>query len=205
MPMIDKPELIELPSRLEGEKCILRPYRSGDGVAIFHAIDRSRADLKLWVDWTEEYQIETDSERYARRMAAKWIARESLNLAIWSPDETELFGSVGIHGFDWRVPSGEIGYFLHKDARGKGIATEALRLLVKLAFADVGLNRVWATCDTLNHGSSRLLDRAGFKREGHLRCERRNPQGGIRDTFIYGMLAREWQNESACFYEAVIA
>ena len=197
MPVIDKPELIDLPARIDGEKCVLRPYRPGDGAAIFHAVDRSRADLKLWVDWADEYQVAEDSERYARRMAAKWIARESLNLGIWAPDETELFGGVGIHGFDWRVPSGELGYFLHKDARGKGVATEALRLMVKLAFGDIGLNRLWATCDTVNQGSWRLLDRAGFSREGHLRGERRNPQGGIRDTFVYGILAREWQNSNS--------
>lgn len=194
MPAITQPELVELPTRLIGEKCILRPYRPGDGAAIFHAIERSRADLKLWVEWTDEYQVEADSERYARRMAAKWLARESLNLGIWSPDETEMYGGVGIHGFDWRVPSGEVGYFMHKDARGKGVATEALRLLAAFAFVDVGLNRLWATCDAANLGSWRLLDRAGFSREGHLRGERRNPQGGIRDTFVYGMLAREWQN-----------
>lgn len=193
MPAVTSPELIELPSRLEGLRCVLRPYRSGDGVAIFRAVERSRDDLKLWVDWTDQYLVEDDSERYARRMAAKWTARESLNLGIWSLDETEMYGGIGIHGFDWTVPSGEIGYFLHGDARGKGVATEALRPLVKLAFTEIGMNRLWATCDAINQGSWHLLDRVGFKREGHLRGERRNPQGGIRDTFVYGMLSREWR------------
>lgn len=192
MPAIAKPELLELPERLVGQQCILRPYRAGDGPAVFHAVDRSRADLKLWVDWVDEYPLEEDWERYVRRMAAKWSTRESLVFGIWSPNETELYGGAGIHGFDWKVPSGEVGYFLHKDARGKAVATEALRLIAALAFNEIGMNRLWATCDVANHGSWHLLERAGFAREGHLRGERRNPQGGIRDTFVYGMLAREW-------------
>ena len=192
MPAISKPELLELSERLQGPQCVLRPYRAGDGSAVFRAVDRSRADLKHWVTWVDDYPLEEDSERYARRMNAQWIARESLNLGIWSPDETELYGGIGIHAIDWTVPSGEVGYFLHTDARGKGIATEALRLIVRLGFQEIGMNRLFATCDTVNQGSWHLLERAGFKREGHLRGERRNPQGGIRDTFVYGMLAREW-------------
>ena len=194
MPAIAKPELLELSERLHGLQCVLRPYRAGDGSAVFRAVDRSRADLKHWVTWVDEYPLEEDSERYARRMSAKWIARESLNLGIWSPDETELYGGIGIHAIDWTVPSGEVGYFLHADARGKGIATEALRMVVRLGFDEIGMNRLCATCDAVNLASWRLLERVGFKREGHLRGERRNPQGGIRDTLVYGMLAREWPN-----------
>ena len=194
MPAITKPELLKLSERLVGQQCVLRPYRSGDGSAVFHAVDRSRADLKHWVTWVDEYPLEEDWERYVRRMAAQWSTRESLAFGIWSSDETELYGGVGIHGINWTVPSGEVGYFLHADARGKGIAAEALRLVVELGFLEIGMNRLWATCDVINQGSWHLLDRVGFKREGHLRGERRNPQGGIRDTFVYGMLAREWQN-----------
>lgn len=194
MPAIEKPELLELPAQISGEQVLLRPYRAGDGAAVFAAVDHDRAELKRWVDWVDEYPAVGDSERYARRMHAKWIARESLVYGVWALDESELYGGISIHSFDWKVPTGEIGYFLQKNARGRGIATEALRLLTDLGMRAVGLNRMWATCDAANEGSWRLLERVGYKREGHLRSERRNPQGNLRDTFVYGMLAREWQS-----------
>lgn len=127
-------------------------------------------------------------------MHAKWVARESLVYGIWAPDESELYDGVSIHSFDWKVPMGEVGYFTHKNARGRGLATEALRLLTGLGIQGIGLNRLSATCDAANDASWRLLERAGYKREGHLRSERRNPQGNLRDTFVYGVLAREWPN-----------
>ena len=192
MPAIQKPELLNLPAQIVGEQVVMRPYRAGDGAAIFRAVDLDRQDLKRWVDWVGDYPAEEDSERYARRMHAKWLERESLVYGIWALDESELYGGISIHAFDWKVPMGEIGYFLHKDARGRGIATEALRLLTGLGMNSVGLNRMWASCDSANEGSWRLLERAGYKREGHLRSERRNPQGNLRDTFVYGVLAREW-------------
>ena len=192
MPAIEKPELLDLPAWMASERVKLRTYRAGDGAAIFKAVDLDRQDLKRWVDWVDQYPAVEDSERYARRMHAKWLARESLVYGIWAPDESELYGGISIHAFDWKVPMGEIGYFLHKDARGRGIATDALRLLTGLGMQTVGLNRMWATCDAANEGSWRLLERAGYKREGHFRSERRNPQGNLRDTFAYGMLAREW-------------
>ena len=75
MPVIDKPELIDLPARIDGEKCVLRPYRPGDGVAIFHAVDRSRADLKLWVDWADEGTAKGWGTSGAAAQAARSRAR----------------------------------------------------------------------------------------------------------------------------------
>ena len=109
MPAIEKPELLDLPAQIVSERFMLRPYRAGDGAAIFRAVDRDRQDLKRWVDWVDEYPAEEDSERYARRMHAKWLARESLVYGIWALDESELFGGISIHSFDWKVPMGEIG------------------------------------------------------------------------------------------------
>lgn len=192
MPAIERPELLDLPTRIVSERIMLRPYHAGDGTAIFNAVDLDRQDLKRWVDWVDDYPAVVDSERYARRMHAKWLARESLVYGIWALDESELYGGISVHSFDWKVPMGEVGYFLHKDARGRGIATEALKLLTGLGMHAVGLNRMWATCDAANEGSWRLLERVGYKREGHLRSERRTPQGNLRDTFVYAMLAREW-------------
>ena len=61
MPAVDKPELLDLPAQLNGERVMLRPYRVGDGAAIFRAVDLDRHDLKRWVDWVDEYPAVEDS------------------------------------------------------------------------------------------------------------------------------------------------
>jgi RimJ/RimL family protein N-acetyltransferase len=64
---------------------------------------------------------------------------------------------------------GEIGYVVGPAARGKGVATRALRLLTEWGFADLGLERIELWIDTTNPGSERVAERAGYLREGVLR------------------------------------
>lgn len=197
MPAIAYPRLLQLPSRILGERCTLRPYRSGDGQALFSAIEENREQLGRWLPWVGQHQSVDDAENYVRNMAGRWQTRESLILAIFSHDERTLYGGTGFHGFDWTVPSLEIGWFLRESARGRGIATEAVRLCCTLAFEQMKVNRVWGSVDVLNERSVRLFERVGFLREAHLRGERRDHHGQLRDTLIYGMLARDWESMKA--------
>ena len=184
-----RPELLDLPDQFVGECVLLRPYRPGDGRAFFEAIDRHRQELGTWVAWVEQYQTPEDGEAYVRRMQSKWIARSALILGIWSADGSRYFGGTGFQGFDWAVPSVELGYFLHADARGKGYAGEAIRLVTDFALQSLAARRIWASCDALNAPSVRLLERSGYRREATLRNECRDHHGSLRDTFIYAVTA----------------
>lgn len=192
MPVIESPRLLDLPERFETDQLVLRPYRVGDGAAFFAAVEEDRTELSQWLAWTGQYVTAHDAEAYVRNMAGKWITREALIMGIFSKDEKTLYGGTGFHGFDWKVPSLEIGWFLRKSARGQGVGSEAVRLCCKLAFAHIGANRVWGTVDVLNDRSWRLFERVGFTREAHMRGNARDHHGVVRDTFMYSMLAREW-------------
>ena len=193
MPVIDQPRLLNLPSCLEGEKLVLRAYQPGDGARFFAALEEDRADLDQWMAWPGNmHKTADEAESYVRNMAGRWLTREGLIMGIFSKDEQTLYGGTGFHGFDWKVPSLEIGWFLRKSARGQGVAAEAVSLCCKLAFEHIGSNRVWGTVDVLNERSWRLFERVGFTREAHLRSECRDHHGVVRDTFVYAMLAREW-------------
>ena len=199
MPAIERPRLLELSERLIGENIVVRPYRMGDAAVHFDAIQEDRAELAQWVAWTDSFQTLADSEDYVLKMAGRWVTREGLIMGIFSKDEKTLYGGTGFHGFDWKVPSLEIGWFLRKSARGQGIGAAAVTLCCKLAFEQIGANRVWGTVDVLNDRSWRLFERVGFTREAHLRGECRDHHGSVRDTFVYAMLAREWQSERSVF------
>ena len=192
MPAIERPRLVELPDLFETDTFVLRPYRAGDGAAFFSAVEEDRQELAQWLAWTGQYKSVDDAEAYVRNMAGRWITRESLIMGIFSKDGKTLYGGTGFHGFDWKVPSLEIGWFLRKSARGQGIGSEAVRLCCKLAFEHVGANRVCGTVDVLNDRSWRLFERVGFTREAHMRGNSRDHHGTVRDTFVYAMLAREW-------------
>lgn len=193
MPAVEHPRLLDLPSRIDGDRLVLRAYQPGDGARFFDALEEDRAELVQWLAWPGSmHKTAEEAESYVRNMAGKWLTREALIMGIFSKDGQTLYGGTGFHGFDWKVPSLEIGWFLRKSARGQGIAAEAVRLCCQLAFEHVGANRVWGTVDVLNDRSWRLFERVGFTREAHLRSECRDHHGVVRDTFVYAMLAREW-------------
>jgi RimJ/RimL family protein N-acetyltransferase len=86
----------------------------------------------------------------------------------------------------------EIGYTILPGERGKGYCTEAVNVMVDYLFLSKDMMRIQATTDTRNLASQRVLEKAGFRREGTLR-----KTGFVRgewvDDYLYSMLREEWK------------
>lgn len=76
-----------------------------------------------------------------------------------------VLGGAALHHFDPMRDTVEVGYWLLRDARGRGVATRAVSAMVEHAFAN-GICRVEAHVRIGNDASERVLDRLGFEREG---------------------------------------
>ena len=81
----------------------------------------------------------------------------------------------------------EIGYYLGVPFWGQGIMTDAVRVYVDYAFGELDLLRLTAHTFEFNTGSSRVLEKNGFKLEGRLRKHFRK-DGELLDARIYGLL-----------------
>jgi [ribosomal protein S5]-alanine N-acetyltransferase len=83
----------------------------------------------------------------------------------------------------------EIGYALGKNYWNKGIATRAVKELVKYAFDKLKLKRIWAGVDSDNPASGKVLEKAGFKlegvRKGHINYGKGNHYS---DEILWGLL-----------------
>jgi len=102
-------------------------------------------------------------------------------------DLVGLCGVVILRGGE----EGEIWYLVEPESWGKGIATEAARHLLDLAFGQLGLHRVWATCLPENPASARVLKKVGMRKEGFL-VKNLKIHGMWKSSFLYAMLAEEW-------------
>lgn len=122
--------------------------------------------------------------RVARRAAT------GISLQIVRRRDDALLGGVGLHKLDPVHRSGEIGYWLGRPFRGEGYATEAVALLCRFGFRELGLRRIQAEVFVRNTPSARLLHRLGFRREGRLR-QAVVKQGRGRDLWLYGRLAAD--------------
>ena len=88
----------------------------------------------------------------------------------------------------------ELGWVLHPEQAGKGLATEAVAELIRLCFEELGLRRVVASCFADNVGSWRLMERLGMRREAHTARESLHRSGRWLDGLGYALLADEWRS-----------
>lgn len=191
MSVID-PILRDLPAELLGDRVRVRPYRAGDGPALFEAIVESREHLRPWMPWADTHQQVDESEVFVRRMGAKWLGREDFCCGIWDRETDRYLGSSGLHPRDWDVPEFEVGYWIRRSAEGRGYVSETVRLLARLAFETLGANRLFLRCDALNARSAAVARRLGFVHEGTFRHDSRDPSGSLRDTHFFALVAGDY-------------
>ncbi|MCC2670264.1 MAG: hypothetical protein K0Q72_2735 [Armatimonadetes bacterium] len=193
MPAIE-PILLNLPAELTGERVLVRPYRVGDGAALFEAVSESREHLRRWMPWVDSHQTVDDSEAFARRCAASWQSRDDLPLSIWSRDGERLLGSSGLHPRDWDVPHFEVGYWVRRTAEGQGYVSEAVGLIARFAFEVLGANRLALRCDILNERSAAVARRLGFVHEATLRNDSRDHHGELRTTLMFALTPADYES-----------
>ncbi|WKN47743.1 GNAT family N-acetyltransferase [Nocardioides sp. Arc9.136] len=154
---------------LAAEGLLLRPWRATDVPRIVEGCaDR---DTQAWLGqmpspYTEEsarawlHQVE---ERLAAGTAVNWAVVDPADPA--DPDGSPVLGSVGWFGLVEGVDC-EIGYWVHPDARGRRVATRALRAVAAHAFATLDVRRVRACAAAGNAASRRVIEACGFTQYG---------------------------------------
>lgn len=128
-----------------------------------------------------------------------------ISLAIADAESDEALGCIGVlfrpqpgtvptaHGdglvFAPQPGTVGLGYWVLKRARGRGLATRAVGLLVRWALLDAGMTRIEALVEPDNTPSQRVVEHAGFCREGHLRSYLDLQLDGRRsDALVYSLL-----------------
>ncbi len=103
--------------------------------------------------------------------------------------QSEAIGGIGlVPGTDVHRLTAEMGYWLAEPFWGKGIMTEAVKALTAFATRDLKLHRIFAEPYTTNPASARVLEKAGFIREGILRSNVFK-DGKILDQFLYSYVS----------------
>ena len=181
---------------MKTERLLLRRFAPDDWRDLFEYLSQEEV-VKF-----EPYDVFTEE---ASRQEAE---RRSNDDAFWAVClDGKVIGNVYLakHDFDtW-----ELGYVFNKDFQGKGYATEAARSLIDSIISKQGVRRVVAMCNPLNTGSWKLLERLGFRREGHLVRNiyfKKDASGNPiwADTYEYAILAEEWPSRVASVGTPVI-
>ena len=163
--------------------CLLRPWRESDAAAITpHANDRD-VWLNLRDRFPHPYQT-ADAIDYIRSVASQ---APPLSFVIVVGDDPA--GGISLRpGEDIERCAAEIGYWIGRTYWGRGIMTAAVRAVTTYAFASLDLLRVFALPFTDNAPSIRVLEKAGYVREGLLRSSAIKA-GQVRDQYLYAAVS----------------
>ena len=176
---------------LETNRLILRPFDKSDAEAMFHNW-ASDPDNIRFMPYDACKSIEDAYKRIDEWMSYfEETAPNSAVYAIVLKIDGEVIGTIDFAETDREAKSAEVGYQLGKSWWGFGYTAEALQAVIKYCFETVGLNRLWASYDTRNPNSGKVLQKAGMIYEGTLR-QNIVRRGELADSVRYAILAEDY-------------
>jgi RimJ/RimL family protein N-acetyltransferase len=164
--------------RLEDEAIRLRPFMEADVPAIVAACQDP--EIPRWTAVPSPY---TEADALA------WLeSDEEESFAVVDPTCDELLGAIGVRFLGGGVA--EVGYWVKRDARGRGLATRALALVSRWALLEREVGRFQLRAEPGNVASQRVAEKAGFVREGVMRAAL-EIKGTRRDAIMYSLLPED--------------
>ncbi|MET9020364.1 GNAT family N-acetyltransferase [Actinopolymorpha sp. NPDC004070] len=175
--------------RLTGDRVVLRELQPEDAADLF--VWRSDPEVQKYN--SEPMQEVRQASQLIEELRREYSAQKAVHWAVTLSGDDRAIGLFGLVSWERFHRRAEVGYDLRRDHWGRGIATEALDAMLRFGFTRMQLNRVEAQTIADNHGSVRLLQRLGFRREGLRRAYSLEEDGTYHDGAIYGLLRHDYR------------
>jgi ribosomal-protein-alanine N-acetyltransferase len=185
--------------RIDGGRTAIRPLALGDVPEFADAVVANRGHTEPWEPiHVEAHYTRAGQEEIVRRDVEAWEQRLGYAFAVLDrSDGDRIIGRIAlgnvVHGA-WG--NATLGYWVAAAAGGRGHATEAVRLICGFAFERAGLHRVQPAVIPRNIRSIRVVEKAGFRREGRA-LRYLQIAGRWEDHDIFAMTSEDWQARSA--------
>jgi RimJ/RimL family protein N-acetyltransferase len=180
---------------IETARLTLRPFRPDDLDGLFAM--QSRPEVARFLYWEPR---DRDQVRQAldRKIHESTLDDEGhgLTLAVACRKTGALVGDVLLQWISRQHHQGEIGYVFNPEYAGRGFATEAAEVMLRLGFADLGLHRIVGRLDARNEASAKVLTRLGMRHEAHF-VQNEFVKGEWTDEAVYAILEHEWKARQA--------
>jgi RimJ/RimL family protein N-acetyltransferase len=176
---------------LRTERLLLRPYGLDDLEALHDIQSRPEVTRYLYFGPRDRDQVREVLKELAEATALR-DEGDRIILAAVLPETGTIVGDVLLRWTSREHRQGEIGYTFHPDHGGRGFATEAAGVMLRLGFEELGLHRIVGRLDGRNSASARVLERLGMRREAHL-VQNELVKGEWTDEVVYALLEDEWR------------
>ncbi len=151
------------------ERLLIRPYRRSDVEALYEAVRESISEVEQWLPWCHPEYTRAESEAWIAERSEAWLSGEAYDFGIFDARSTELWGGCGLNYINRDHQLANLGYWVRTSCTGRGIASDAVRLLAHFGFEELRLTRIEIVVVEANKPSLRVAEKVGATREGVLR------------------------------------
>lgn len=170
-----------------GGAVTVRAYESAHTDALFAAVTESIEELSRYETWCHPGYTLEEAGEYVDWWRESWASGRAYYFAVEEIGTGEFVGSCGLSDLIREHKRAGLGFWIRSARTGNGFATDAARLVSRLAFEDLGLERVELEIAVDNAASRRVADKLGCKFEGVLRKRLVLPTGPT-DTAMYSLV-----------------
>lgn len=185
--MHTKRDLHTISLQVDENTCLRLPSLD-EASALFSVVEANREHLRRFMWWVDHNTLPSGSEYFIRDAIQKAKEGSQLHLGIYH--RGQIVGTVGFHYLDYINLCTEIGYWLAKEMEGRGLITNASRVIIRYAFETLGMHRIELRSSVDNIRSRRIAERLGFRFEGVAR-EACKLSSGYHDMEIFSLLSTE--------------
>jgi diamine N-acetyltransferase len=163
-----------------------------------------RNDLPKFVEWLNDPEVrrfilmnlpisQANEDGWFENMLKRPPEEQPFAIEIKEGNAWRLIGNCGFFEIDKRAHSAEVGIMIgDKSFWNKGYGTEVMRLLLRIGFGTLNLNRIFLRVDAANKGGIRAYEKAGFFQEGRFR-QGSYRDGKYEDMLFMSVLRSEWK------------
>ena len=169
----------------------LRPWQQGDIAALVDCLDGDD-EIARWLDMIPQPYGDIEARLWVDQATSYWREGTAAPFAVVADETGEVVGGVGFRWIGEEHAVGEVGYWIRKLDRRRGLTTRSVNLICRWAVEALGCERLQLRADEDNVPSQRVAERAGFRREGVLRSVHYNARLGRRVNYVmYSLLPSE--------------
>jgi RimJ/RimL family protein N-acetyltransferase len=132
-----------------------------------------------------------DAEAFVAGATDDWEEGSAAVFVIEDAATGKLLGSTGLGRIDHQDRVAEVGYWVAREARGRGVATRAVGMVSRWALAEAGVDRLEALASVENGPSRRVAEACGYRDEGVLRSRVPAKDGTRHDCVMYALLRED--------------
>ncbi|CAN2233006.1 RimL Acetyltransferases, including N-acetylases of ribosomal proteins [Candidatus Planktophila dulcis] len=170
----------------------LRPSKEKDIDSIFNACQDPLIPAFTTVPaaYTIDHAIDfvrSDPFSFAERREFRFV------IDYGNGNDVKFAGVISLHTINIKNHTAEIGYWLEKSMRGKGIGTIAAKMITDYGFKTLGFRRIDGLADVDNTASQKLLTSAGYQKEGILRNKVTRDDGRQIDMALFATTDLTWK------------